>query len=176
MNQRFDPNDSRPINPASWPAEQASPRIDPVTGAPVTDPLIDRTAAEQRQRELNAAVEPPRQSRSMWPLLIVLLAGVVLALLFWLPGEQKATDTATPPAATDTATPPATTDTATPPATDNSATPPATNNTAPATTPDATGTAPATTGTGTQPAPATGTAQQPATGAAPQTTEPAPAN
>ncbi len=174
MNQRFDPNDSRPINPASWPAEQASQRVDPVTGAPVTDP--ERAAAEQRQRDLNsAAISPPREARSMWPVLIVLLAGVVLALLFWLPGEQ-----ASDPAVTDTATPPATTDTVTPPASDTTTTPEATPNTGAApdsttTTPDST--APDTTGTATQPAPATGTdQQQPATGTTPQASEPAPQN
>lgn len=173
MNQRFDPNDGRPINPASWPSEQAAQRVDPVTGAPVTDPVTDRAAAE-RQRDINinnAAIDAPRESRSMWPLLIVLLAGVVLALLFWLPGEQ-----ASDPAATDTTTPPAVEQSTTPPADNNATTPaPADNNaTAPATTPEAT---PDTNATGTQPAPATGTdQQQPATGTTPQATKPAPQN
>ncbi|WP_075293267.1 hypothetical protein [Pararhizobium arenae] len=169
MNQRFDPNDGRPINPASWPSEQTAQRVDPVTGAPVTDPVTDRAAAE-RQRDINinnAAIEAPRESRSMWPLLIVLLAGVVLALLFWLPGEQ-----AGDPAATDTATPPAVEQSTTPPADNNATAPAATTET---TTPE-TGAAPDTTGTGTQPAPATGADQQPATGTTPQATEPAPQN
>lgn len=172
MNQRFDPNDSRPVNPATWPSEQASQRIDPTTGTPVTDPLNERAAAEQRQRDINInnAATDARESRSMWPLLIVLIAGVVLALLFWLPGEQAGDNTATPPASEQTTT--------TPPADNNATTPPADNNaTAPATpstgtTPQAT--TPDTTGTGTQPAPATGTNQQPATGTTPQATEPAP--
>lgn len=162
MNQRFDPNDSRPINPATWPSEQASQRIDPTTGAPVTDPL-----AADRQRDINinnAAVDAPRETRSMWPLLIVLLAGVVLALLFWLPGEQ-ASNTATPPATEQTTT--------TTPADTNTMAPADNNATAPATTPQAT--TPDTT-TGTQPAPATGTDQQPATGTTPQATQPAPQN
>lgn len=172
MNQRFDPNDSRPVNPATWPSEQASQRIDPTTGAPVTDPLNERAAAEQRQRDINinnAAVDAPRESRSMWPLLIVLLAGVVLALLFWLPGEQASDNTATPPATEQTTTTPPADNTATPPA-DNNATTPATPSTG--TTPQAT--TPDTTDTGTQPAPTTGTDQQPATGTTPQATEPAP--
>jgi hypothetical protein len=155
MNERFDPSDKRPVNPQIRPAEQTGQRVDPLTAAPVDDPL----ATSRRPEDIQ-----PRSSRSMWPVLIIVLAGLVLALLVWMPSdgvdeqtndaatqpgttEQTTTppvDNATPPA--DTATPPA--DTATPPA-DNSATPDATAPAAPAT-PDA--------------APATPDAQTPATG------------
>jgi hypothetical protein len=124
MNQRFDPSENRNVNPAAWPADQAGPRIDPVTGAPVNDPL----ANQRRPEELE-----PRSGRSKWPVLIILLAGLVLALLVWLPAElstDQTTGTATPPPATTDQMAPA--DTATPPA-DTSATP-ATPGTA--TTPD----------------------------------------
>ncbi|WP_139093221.1 hypothetical protein [Pararhizobium polonicum] len=160
MNQRFEPSENRNVNPAAWPAEQAGPRIDPVTGAPVNDPLANQRRPDDME---------PRSARSRWPILIILLAGLVLALLVWLPAElspTRTTDTATPPATTDqTTTPPA--DTATPPV-DNSATPgtatPDTNATPNTmTTPNAT---PATPDTQT---PATGTdTQTPATGTAPQ--------
>lgn len=179
MNERFDPSDKRPVNPQARPAEQTGQRVDPLTAAPVGDPLATQRLPEDAQ---------PRSSRSMWPILIILLAGLVLALLVWMPSdgvdeqtndaatqpgtEQTTTppvdnatppaDTATPPA--DTATPPA--DTATPPA--DTATPPADNSATPATpdtsaTPDA---APATPDTQT---PATGTdTQTPTDGTAPQ--------
>ena len=94
MNQRFDPSENRNVNPAAWPADQAGPRIDPVTGAPVNDPL----ANQRRPEELE-----PRSGRSKWPVLIILLAGLVLALLVWLPAElstDQTTGTATPPPAT----------------------------------------------------------------------------
>lgn len=168
MNQRFDPNENRSANPAAWPADQASPRIDPVTGKAVNDPLVNDPLSNQRRAEDIA----PRSSRSSWPILIILLAGLVLAMLVWLPAEMSTDNTATPPATTDqSVTPPA--DNATPPV-DNSATPstttPQTNATPDtSTTPNAT---PATPDTQTQtPAqtPATGTDQQaPATGTAPQ--------
>lgn len=170
MNQRFDPNENRNVNPASWPADKASQRIDPAT--PATDQL-----ANPRQPE---TIEQPR-SRSSWPILIILLAGLVLALLVWLPTEMSnspADNTATPPATTgeQTTTPPAdNSTTATPPA-DNSttATPPADNSTTttpPAdnsmtTTPPAGNATPATPDTQ-KPATNNG-GQAPATGTAPQ--------
>ena len=158
MNQRFDPSENRNVNPAAWPAEQAGPRIDPVTGAPVNDPL----ANQRRPEEVET-----RSARSKWPVLIILLAGLVLALLVWLPAElstDQTNGTATQPTPTEqTTTPPA--NTVTPPA-DNSATPgtatPDTNVTPnTTTTPNATPMTPETpaTGTDTQ-APATGTAPQ----------------
>ena len=157
MNQRFDPTENRNVNPAAWPAEQAGPRIDPVTGAPVNDPLANQRRPEEVE---------PRSARSKWPVLIILLAGLVLALLVWLPAElstDQTNGTATQPTPTEqTTTPPA--DTVTPPA-DNSATPgtatPDTNVTPNTTTPNATPMTPETpaTGTDTQ-APATGTAPQ----------------
>lgn len=153
MNQRFDPSENRNVNPAAWPAEQAGPRIDPVTGTPVNDPLANQRRVEEIE---------PRKSRSSWPLLLILLAGLVLALLVWLPAEMSSNQPA------DTATPPATTgETATPPA-DDSMTPgtatPETNVTpGTTTTPNATPTTPDTQ------TPATGTDTQiPATGTAPQ--------
>jgi cytoskeletal protein RodZ len=165
MNQRFDPTENRNVNPAAWPAEQAGPRIDPLTGAPVNDPL----ANQRRPEELE-----PRSGRSKWPVLIILLAGLVLALLVWLPAElsnDQTNGTATQPAATEqTTTPPA--DTSTPPV-DNSATP---STTTPGTatpdtnvTPNTTTTPNATPATPETQTPATGTdTQTPATGTAPQ--------
>ncbi len=161
MNQRFDPSD-RPVNPTAWPADTVGQRIDPVTSQPVNDPLLN----QRRPEEVEV-----RSSRSTWPVLIVLLAGLVLALLVWLPAEMSSdqpTDTATPPATTDqTTTAPA--DNAIPPA-DNSATP----GTA---TPDTSATPNATPATPDTQTPATGADQQPQTnGMAPQTNETAPAN
>ena len=160
MNQRFDPSENRNVNPAAWPAEQAGPRIDPVTGTPVNDPL----ANQRRPEELE-----PRSARSKWPVLIILLAGVVLALLVWLPAELS-TDQTTGTATEQTTTPPA--DTATPPA-DNSATPgtvtPGTATPDTNVTPNTTTTPNATPMTPETQTPATGTdTQTPATGTAPQ--------
>jgi hypothetical protein len=169
MNQRFDPSENRNVNPAAWPAEQAGPRIDPVTGTPVNDPL----ANQRRPEELE-----PRSARSKWPVLIILLAGLVLALLVWLPAElstDPANDAATqPPATEQTTTPPA--DTATPPVDNSTATPPVDNSATPGTatpdtnaTPDTTTTPNATPATPDTQTPATGTdTQTPATGTAPQ--------
>ncbi|MBP1861968.1 hypothetical protein [Rhizobium herbae] len=154
MNQRFDPSENRNVNPAAWPAEQAGPRIDPVTGTPVNDPL-----ANQRQPE---EIEP-RSTRSRWPVLIILLAGLVLALLVWLPAELSTDQT------NDAVTPPATTEQSTTPPADN-ATPPVDNSATPGTaTPDTTTTPNATPATPDTQTPATGTdTQTPATGTAPQ--------
>lgn len=89
------------------------PPLDPVTGQPTP-----------REPEAPA----PRTSRSGWPLLIILVAAVVLALIAWLPAEltgdaenepAPAPSTATTPPADE----PAPTDQATPPA--GGATPPA---------------------------------------------------
>lgn len=153
MNQRFDPNEKRPANPTSWPADDTARReesttrptagIDPVTAAPLGDPLA--------QRSLDPASPTARTRRSNWPVLIILLAGLVLALLVWLPAEMSndASDTATQPApASQTATPPAA---EAPAATGTqapaTATPPvatAPTDTTPAAPPAASGTAPAT--------------------------------
>nr|WP_255647685.1 hypothetical protein [Ensifer sp. IC4062] len=73
------------------------PLIDPVTGQPTT------REPETRGRS---------SSRSSWPLLIILLAGLVLALIAWLPAElTRDTEEAKPPPATSdqpTTTPPST--------------------------------------------------------------------
>lgn len=121
------------------------PLIDPVTGQPT--PLPNDPA-------------PVRSGRSSWPLVIILLAGLVLALIAWLPAElSRDSGTATPPATTDqstsgqTATPPPTDTTATPPA-DTTTAPSGGTMTAPETTPQQGTTPPATNGTTTQPAPA----------------------
>ena len=157
MNQRFDPSENRNVNPAAWPAEQADPRIDPVTGTPVNDPLANQRRPEDIE---------PRSARSKWPVLIILLAGLVLALLVWLPKElstDQTNDAATQPSATQqTTTPPA--DTATPPV-DNSATP-GTATPGTSATPDTTTTPNATPATPDTQTPATGT-QTPATGTTP---------
>lgn len=144
MNQRFDPSDKRNVNPGVFPADQANANVNPATG-PVNDQRIPEDMA-------------PRSSRSRWPLLIILLAGVVLALLVWLPAEMSDDTT------TDTATPPATEQTTETPA-GNTATPSATTPDNSAATPVTPDTQTPATGTGTQ-TPATG-AETPATGTAP---------
>ncbi|MBB4184080.1 hypothetical protein GGE07_000693 [Sinorhizobium terangae] len=69
------------------------PLIDPVTGQPTP-----------REPEMRGKTS----GRSSWPLLIILLAGLVLALIAWLPAElTRDTEEATPPPATGQATPPA---------------------------------------------------------------------
>ena len=90
------------------------PVIDPVTGQPLP----------QTPTQMSDVPPPPRSGRSNWPIVIILLAGLVLALIAWLPAElsRDTANTAAPPATTDQpatgttgqATPPA--DTATPPA------------------------------------------------------------
>ncbi|TCQ12041.1 hypothetical protein C8J34_101679 [Rhizobium sp. PP-F2F-G36] len=171
MNQRFDPNEKRPANPTSWPADDAARAeqaarpdaatmrptagIDPVTAAPLGDPLA--------QRPLDPAAPTARARRSNWPVLIILLAGLVLALLVWLPAEMSndASDTAIQPApASQTATPPA----ADAPAATGTQTPA----TAPTATPPA-ATAPAETAPVTPAAPPAATDTAPATGTAPST-------
>ncbi|MBD9555449.1 hypothetical protein IB263_03450 [Ensifer sp. ENS03] len=116
------------------------PVIDPVTGQPLPQPTAQTHLSD-------VPVEPPR--RSSWPIIIILLAGLVLALIAWLPAELSR-DTA------NTAAPPATTDQ------------PATGTTGQATPPADTGTAPAG-GTTTQPAPEA-TPQQGTQGASPNST------
>lgn len=159
MNQRFDPNDKRPIDPATWPADSATAReearaADPLA-RPVNDPIINNSIG------VNAPATATR--RSSWPILIILLAGLALALLVWLPAEMNtASDTATEPApAAETATPPAANTTT--PAAPAATTPPAATAAPDATAPSTPAAPPAAT---TPEAPATGAA--PATGTAPQ--------
>ncbi|WP_112808826.1 hypothetical protein [Ensifer sp.] len=124
------------------------PLVDPVTGQPTplpTDPA------------------PVRSGRSSWPLFIILLAGLVLALIAWLPAElNRDSQTATPPAATGQST---TGETATPPAADTTTTAPADTTTAPS------GTAPS---GGTMTAPETAPQQGTTPPATNGTTQPAP--
>ncbi|HEV7307092.1 hypothetical protein [Ensifer sp.] len=69
------------------------PLVDPVTGQPLPRPQAETPMSD-------VPVEPPR--RSNWPIAIILLAGLVLALIAWLPAElSRDTATTTPPAATD---------------------------------------------------------------------------
>lgn len=153
MNQRFDPSENRNVNPAGWPAEKAN--------QPATDPLENQRRPEDIE---------PSSKRSSWPILIILLAGLVLALLVWLPAElsdDQTNDAATQPSTTEqTTTPPV--DTTTPPA-DTSATPGTTTTPDTSATPDTTATPDATPATPDTQTPATGTdTQTPATGTAPQ--------
>ncbi|ACP24159.1 hypothetical protein NGR_c03620 [Sinorhizobium fredii NGR234] len=112
------------------------PPVDPVTGQPAPPPEVHEA----------------RASRSSWPLLVILLAGLVLALIAWLPAEltRDAEDT---PTSSTTTTQPATDE----PATGTEATPPAGGTTqepapaAPETQPQPTPPAPAPEGTAPQP-------------------------
>ncbi|WEX78111.1 hypothetical protein PYH37_002963 [Sinorhizobium numidicum] len=83
------------------------PPIDPATGQPTP-----------RETETRRAWS----GRSTWPLLIILLAGLVLALIAWLPAEltRDAEDTTQPPATSDqsTTTQPPAAEPTTPPATE----------------------------------------------------------
>lgn len=78
------------------------PLIDPVTGQPTT-----------RDPEMRGKMS----GRSTWPLLIILLAGLVLALIAWLPAEltRDSEEATPPPASSDQSTP-------TPPSPDQPAT------------------------------------------------------
>jgi hypothetical protein len=103
------------------------PVIDPVTGQP-----LPQTQAHMSD------VPPARSGRSNWPIVIILLAGLVLALIAWLPAElsRDTADTAAPPPTTDQpATGQATPDTTAPgtatPGTTGRVTPPADSSTAP---------------------------------------------
>ncbi|WP_275789045.1 hypothetical protein [Pararhizobium gei] len=133
MNQRFDPSDNRNANPGVLPGGLASPQINPTV-----DPLNNQRVPDDIA---------PRSSRSKWPLLIILLAGVVLALLVWLPSEMGTDDTATPAATEQTTDTPA----------GNTAVTPDPTTTTPNATPATPDTQTPATGTGTQ-TPATGTA------------------
>ncbi|PDT40851.1 MULTISPECIES: hypothetical protein [Sinorhizobium] len=119
------------------------PPVDPVTGQPAPRP----------------EVHEERAARSTWPLLVILLAGLVLALIAWLPAELTRDAEDTPTSSTTTTTEPATDQ----PATSGEATPPAATpgGTTPAETqPQPTTPAPAPAPEGTAPE---GTAPQPQT-------------
>jgi len=106
------------------------PVIDPVTGQPMPQTQM-------------SDVPPARSGRSNWPIVIILLAGLVLALIAWLPAElsRDTADTAAPPPTTDQPATGQTTPNTTAPGTTGQATPPADTGTAPSS------------GTATQPAP-----------------------
>jgi hypothetical protein len=136
-------------------AEDSKTTIDPITGAPTGAPA---------ENNVYNAVET-RPGRSGWPVLVVLAAGLILALIAWYPAEVATqSDTATQPAATENTT----TDQASPPAaTTDSGTVPATG------TQPTTGTTPSETVPTTVTPPATdGTATQPTTGTTPTDTVP----
>jgi hypothetical protein len=131
MNQHLDPKGSRPGDPVNFPAE------------PATTQRVDPLAAQQPRNEYTTTVDN-RRSFGSWPILIVLLAGLVLALLVWLPSGTDTSDTATQPATTEqTTTPPAdgttTPDTAVTPTPDATPVVPDTTQQAPATETPATG-------------------------------------
>lgn len=113
------------------------PLVDPVTGQPAPPP----------------EVQEARTSRSTWPLLVILLAGLVLALIAWLPAELTRDAEDIPTSSTTTTTEPATDQ----PATGSEATPPAAGTTqepapaAPETQPQPTPPAPAPEGMAPQP-------------------------
>ncbi len=95
MNQHLDPKGSRPGDPVNFPGDAA------------TTPRVDPLAAQTPRNEFTTKVDN-RRSFGSWPVLIVLLAGLVLALLFWMPSGTDTSDTATQPATTEqTTTPPA---------------------------------------------------------------------
>ncbi len=141
MNQHLDPKGNRPGDPVNWPAE------------PATTQRVDPLAAQQPRNEYTNTTIETRRGFSGWPVLIVLLAGLVLALLVWLPsGTTDTSDTATQPATTEQTTTPPAGDTATP---DTAVTP----------TPEATPAVPDTQ----QQTPATGETQPQTEGATPNT-------
>lgn len=102
------------------------PVVDPVSGQPFPEP--------------EPGDVPPARSRSNWPIIIILLAGLVLALIAWLPAElsRDAAETTPPPVTSDQ---PATGQSTTGQSTTGQASPPADTSTAPSS------------GTATQPAP-----------------------
>ncbi|OJF97250.1 hypothetical protein [Pararhizobium antarcticum] len=143
MNQHLDPNGRRPVDPAARPVEPTSTqRVDPLTAQ---QPIGGQTTNVDNRRSFGS-----------WPVLIILLAGLVLALLVWMPSGTTDTDTATQPATTE--------QTTTPPA-DGTATPDTAVTPAPEATPDATPVVPDTT----QQAPATGETTPQTDGATPNT-------
>ena len=150
MNEHVRPDKDRRDRLA---AEDTRTTIDPATGAPVDRTIPGETAQRPIENNTYNAVET-RPGRSGWPILVVLAAGLILALIAWYPAEVATqSDTATQPAATDTQTD---TTTTTPPpsaATDNGTVP-------------STGEQPTTT------PPATNDATQPTTGTTPQDTAP----
>ncbi|WDZ77301.1 hypothetical protein PWG15_01940 [Ensifer adhaerens] len=129
------------------------PVIDPVTGQPMPQAQM-------------SDVPPARSGRSNWPIIIILLAGLVLALIAWLPAElsRDTANTAAPPPTTDQpatgqSTPDATAPGTATPGTAGQTTPPADNSTAPSS------------GTATQPAPEATPQQAPETqGSTPNST------
>ncbi|MEY9167117.1 hypothetical protein ABIE78_005236 [Sinorhizobium fredii] len=114
------------------------PPVDPVTGQPAPPPEVHEA----------------RAARSTWPLLVILLAGLVLALIAWLPAEltRDAEDTPTSSTTTEPSTDqPATSGEATPPAGGTSGTTQETAPTALETQPQPATPAPAPEGTAPQP-------------------------
>ncbi|WP_377293908.1 hypothetical protein [Rhizobium sp. SG2393] len=171
MNEHVRPDKDRRDRLA---AEEVRTTIDPVTGAPIDRRIPGDTAQRPVENNVYNAVET-RPGRSGWPILVVLAAGLILALIAWYPAEVATqSDTATQPAATDTqsttTTPPAaSTDNGTVPSTgaQPTTTPPATNDAAQPTT----GTTPQDTAPTTTTPPASTT--EPTTGTTPTDTAPA---
>ena len=123
------------------------PVIDPVTGQPMPQTQM-------------SDVPPARSGRSNWPIVIILLAGLVLALIAWLPAElsRDTADTAAPPPKTDQPATGQATPNTTAPGTTGQATPPADTGTAPSS------------GTATQPAPQQGSQTPETQGSTPNST------
>ncbi|WP_429812340.1 hypothetical protein [Ensifer sp. B1-9] len=123
------------------------PVIDPVTGQPMPQTQM-------------SDVPPARSGRSNWPIVIILLAGLVLALIAWLPAElsRDTADTAAPPPKADQPATGQATPNTTAPGTTGQATPPADTGTAPSS------------GTATQPAPQQGSQTPETQGSTPNST------